>query len=132
VSPCLGGGNSAGQAAVWLARGGALVTLLHRRADLRETMSDYLIHELERYGVAIRSRGEIAELHGADGELEAVTLGSGERLPLSFLFLFLGARPSRSGETTSSRATRMASSSQVAPRARSTSSRHHLGRLCSR
>ena len=44
----VGGGNSAGQAAVWLARGGALVTLLHRRADLRETMSDYLIHELER------------------------------------------------------------------------------------
>src|SRR5205085_8018322 len=33
----VGGGNSAGQAAVWLARGGALVTLLHRRADLRET-----------------------------------------------------------------------------------------------
>ena len=36
----VGGGNSAGQAAVWLARGGALVTLLHRRADLRETMSE--------------------------------------------------------------------------------------------
>jgi thioredoxin reductase (NADPH) len=36
----VGGGNSAGQAAVWLARGGALVTLLHQRADLRETMSD--------------------------------------------------------------------------------------------
>ncbi len=35
----VGGGNSAAQAAVWLARGGALVTLLHRRADLRETMS---------------------------------------------------------------------------------------------
>ena len=34
-----------------------------------------------------------AELHGADGELEAVTLGSGERLPLSLLSLFLGARP---------------------------------------
>src|SRR5207302_3224296 len=33
----VGGGNSAGQAAVWLARGGALVTLLHRRADLGET-----------------------------------------------------------------------------------------------
>src|SRR5262249_51846011 len=39
----VGGGNSAGQAAVWLARGGALVTLLHRRGDLRETMSDYLV-----------------------------------------------------------------------------------------
>ena len=47
----VGGGNSAGQAAVWLARGGALVTLLHRRADLRETMSDYLVRDLERYGV---------------------------------------------------------------------------------
>ena len=89
----VGGGNSAGQAAVWLSRGGALVTLLHRRADLRETMSDYLLRELERYGVAIRDRSEIAELHGNDGELEAVTLKSGERLPFSFLFLFLGARP---------------------------------------
>ena len=89
----VGGGNSAGQAAVWLARGGALVTLLHRRADLRETMSDYLIRELERFGVAIRDRSEIAQLHGADGQLEAVTLRSGERLPFSFLFLFLGAQP---------------------------------------
>ena len=89
----VGGGNSAGQAAVWLARGGALVTLLHRRADLRETMSDYLIHELERYGVAVRDRSEIAALHGDDGHLAAVTLISGERLPFSFLFLFLGALP---------------------------------------
>ncbi|TML83952.1 MAG: cyclic nucleotide-binding domain-containing protein [Actinobacteria bacterium] len=67
----VGGGNSAGQAAVWLARGGALVTLLHRRANLRE----------------------IAALHGADGQLESVTLKSGKRLPFSFLFLFLGASP---------------------------------------
>ena len=89
----VGGGNSAGQAAVWLARGGALVTLLHRRADLRETMSDYLVRELERYGVAVRDRSEIAELHGDDGQLEEVTLKSGERLPFSFLFLFLGALP---------------------------------------
>jgi thioredoxin reductase (NADPH) len=89
----VGGGNSAGQAAVWLARGGALVTLLHRRADLREAMSHYLIGELERYGVVVRDRSEIAELHGAEGALEAVTLTSGETLPFSFLFLFLGARP---------------------------------------
>ena len=89
----VGGGNSAGQAAIWLARGGALVTLLHRRADLRETMSDYLVRDLERYGVVVRDRSEIAALHGDDGELEAVTLNSGERLPFSFLFLFLGARP---------------------------------------
>jgi thioredoxin reductase (NADPH) len=89
----VGGGNSAGQAAVWLAKGGALVTLLHRRADLRETMSDYLIHEVEEAGVSIRDRSEIAELHGSDGELEAVTLTDRTHLPLSFLFLFIGAKP---------------------------------------
>jgi thioredoxin reductase (NADPH) len=89
----VGGGNSAGQAAVWLARGGALVTLLHRRADLRETMSDYLVRELERHGVAVRDRSEIGALHGTDGHLEAVTLKSGERLAFSFLFFFLGASP---------------------------------------
>jgi thioredoxin reductase (NADPH) len=89
----VGGGNSAAQAAIWLARGGALVTLLHRRADLRETMSHYLIADLERYGVAVRDRSEIAALQGAEGQLEAVTLTDGERLPLSFLFLFLGAVP---------------------------------------
>jgi thioredoxin reductase (NADPH) len=89
----VGGGNSAGQAAVWLARGGALVTLLHRRSDLRETMSNYLVRELDRYGVAVRDQSEIAALHGDDGRLEAVTLKSGERLPFAFLFLFLGAVP---------------------------------------
>jgi thioredoxin reductase (NADPH) len=89
----VGGGNSAGQAAVWLARGGALVTLLHRRANLHETMSDYLIRDLERYGVAVRDRSEIAALHGTEGRVEEVTLKDGERLPFAFLFFFLGAKP---------------------------------------
>jgi thioredoxin reductase (NADPH) len=89
----IGGGNSAAQAAVWLARGGALVTLLHRRADLGETMSNYLIDELERYGVAVRDRSEVAALQGEDGRLDAVTLTDGTELPLSVLFLFLGASP---------------------------------------
>ena len=89
----VGGGNSAAQAAIWLARGGALVTLLHRRADLSETMSHYLISDLERYGVSVRDRSEIAELHGAEGRLEAVTLTDSTRLPVSYLFCFLGAVP---------------------------------------
>jgi thioredoxin reductase (NADPH) len=89
----VGGGNSAGQAAIWLARGGALVTLLHRRRDLSETMSSYLIDDLDRYGVEVRDRSEIAELHGSNDLLEAVTLTDGTRLPYSFLFLFLGAAP---------------------------------------
>jgi thioredoxin reductase (NADPH) len=89
----VGGGNSAAQAAVWLARGGALVTLLHRRADLSETMSHYLIDELDRFGVAVRDRSEIRALHGQDGRLESVTLSDGSTVALSFLFLFLGASP---------------------------------------
>jgi thioredoxin reductase (NADPH) len=89
----IGGGNSAAQAAVWLARGGALVTLLHRRGDLRETMSQYLIDELDRYGVAVRHRAEIAGLRGEQGRLRSVMLADGEQLPFSFLFLFLGATP---------------------------------------
>jgi thioredoxin reductase (NADPH) len=89
----VGGGNSAAQAAIWLVRGGALVTLLHRRSNLAETMSDYLIRDLDRYGVSVRDRSEIVALHGADGQLEAVTLGDGAKLPVSFLFLFLGAAP---------------------------------------
>ncbi len=89
----IGGGNSAAQAAIWLARSGALVTLLHRRRSLSETMSDYLIRDLDRYGVTVRDQSEIAALHGTDGQLEAVTLRDDERLPLAYLFLFLGAAP---------------------------------------
>ena len=90
----IGGGNSAAQAAVWLARGGALVTLLHRRGDLRETMSDYLVLELERYGVAVRDRSEVAELHGSRRSARGSdAAGREQRLPFSFLFLFLGAAP---------------------------------------
>jgi len=89
----VGGGNSAGQAAVWLARGGSLVTLLHRRGDLRETMSQYLIEELDRFGVLVRDRSEICMLEGTDGRLESVKLTDGDTLELSYLFFFLGASP---------------------------------------
>jgi len=89
----VGGGNSAGQAAIWLARGGALVTILHRREDLGETMSRYLINDLAEHGVAIRDRSEITALHGEDGMLDSVTVSDGESFPLSYLFLFLGAVP---------------------------------------
>ncbi len=89
----IGGGNSAAQAAIWLARGGALVTLLHRRAELGETMSNYLIRDLDRYGVAVRDRSEVEVLHGSDGRLDGVTLTDGTEVPLNFLFLFLGAAP---------------------------------------
>jgi thioredoxin reductase (NADPH) len=69
------------------------VKLLHRRASLSETMSDYLIHDLARYGVTVRDRSEVVQLHGEGGQLEAVTLTDGTRLELRSLFLFLGASP---------------------------------------
>ena len=127
----VGGGNSAGQAAVWLARGGALVTLLHRRADLRETMSDYLIHELERYGVAIRDRSEIAALHGTDGHLAAVTRSAANAFP-SRSCSFSSARcPAPSGSTTPSPATTTASFSP-APRQAWTTCSKPTSPACSR
>ncbi len=48
---------------------------------------------MTRCGVAVRDESEIAMLHGTGGQLEAVTLKSGERFPFSYLFLFLGASP---------------------------------------
>jgi thioredoxin reductase (NADPH) len=41
----------------------------------------------------VRDHAEVAALNGTKGELEAVTLQGGERLPVSVLFVFLGARP---------------------------------------
>ena len=79
-------------------------------------MSHYLIGDLERYGVSVRDRSEIAALHGCDGQLEAVTLRDGERLAFSYLFLFLGAvAVHRLARQTPSRGTSTASSSP-APR----------------
>ncbi|MGO9973362.1 MAG: NAD(P)/FAD-dependent oxidoreductase [Solirubrobacteraceae bacterium] len=43
--------------------------------------------------MAVRDRSEIAALHGTDGQLESVTLKSGQRLRFSYLFVFLGAMP---------------------------------------
>jgi hypothetical protein len=48
-------------------------------AGIDETMSHYLVRDLKRYGVAVRDRSEIAQLHGQDGQLETATLTNGER-----------------------------------------------------
>ena len=119
----VGGGNSAGQAAVWLARGGALVTLLHRRADLHETMSDYLVRELERYGVAVRDRSEIAALHGSDGisKPSPSRAASACRSPSCSSSSARGRAPT--GWATPWRVTRTASSSRARARMPTTCSR---------
>jgi len=94
----VGGGNSAGQAAVHLAQYAAQVTLLVRRSTLAETMSDYLVQELEATpNIAVRYHTETVEGHG-DGRLTGLTLkdrtsGGTETVPATALFVLIGAEP---------------------------------------
>jgi thioredoxin reductase (NADPH) len=94
----VGGGNSAGQAAMFLSRNSASCRLLIRGEDLARSMSRYLIDELAgRPQVELLARSEIVELQG-DDRLEAVVIqdrGSGERRTLAAkaLFVFIGASP---------------------------------------
>ncbi|MBV8218220.1 MAG: FAD-dependent oxidoreductase [Solirubrobacterales bacterium] len=94
----VGGGNSAGQAAMFLSQGAASCRLMIRGGDLGKSMSRYLIDELEnRPQVELMSYTEIVELKG-DPALEAVVVvdnRTGERreLEAKALFVFIGADP---------------------------------------
>jgi thioredoxin reductase (NADPH) len=94
----VGGGNSAGQAAVHLSRYAARVTLVCRRGSLVETMSSYLIDEIDAAdNIEVRPRSEVAGCSG-DGLLEAITLrdsisGDSETVPAAALFVLIGAEP---------------------------------------
>jgi thioredoxin reductase (NADPH) len=97
----IGGGNSAGQAALHLARYARHVTLLVRGASLAASMSEYLIAQLDatrnvgiRYGTAVLDGRE------EDGCLAALTLGEqhggpggGEEVPAGGLFVLIGSVP---------------------------------------
>lgn len=92
----VGGGNSAGQAALFLSRRARKVYVLIRGDDLNKGMSRYLVDRtLRRGNIEVLSSTEIRELRGEDA-LESVTIEdnrSGERrtLPLKALFVFVGA-----------------------------------------
>jgi thioredoxin reductase (NADPH) len=94
----VGGGNSAGQATVFLSRYASQLRLVVRGASLEESMSRYLadrIHQMESVEVLLHH--EVRELEG-DDSLQAVVLEdnrSGERrtLPAKALFVFIGAEP---------------------------------------
>lgn len=94
----VGGGNSAGQAAVHLAKHAKQVAILVRRNTLAETMSRYLIDEIEgQANIDVRYRTEIVD-GGGDGELESLTLtdsasGETETVPADAVFVLIGARP---------------------------------------
>jgi thioredoxin reductase (NADPH) len=93
-----GGGNSAGQAAVFLSGSAARVTLIVREHDLGEQMSRYLIDQLIRIAnVHVTTGAEVRELHG-DSALEAVTVadrrtGARRVVQARALFVFIGMTP---------------------------------------
>ena len=94
----VGGGNSAGQAAMFLSRHASQCRLLIRGGDLGKSMSRYLVDQIERNDlVQVCLHSEVVELGGAR-ELKTVTIadsGSGERTTVraKALFVFIGASP---------------------------------------
>jgi thioredoxin reductase (NADPH) len=94
----VGGANSAGAAAIHLARYAKRVTLLARRASIADTMSDYLVRELESYSnLEIRTNTEIIDARG-DGRLQGLVLrnnatGSTDEIPAAAVFILIGAAP---------------------------------------
>jgi thioredoxin reductase (NADPH) len=95
----VGGGNSAGQAAVFLADKGSAVTVVIRTADLNARMSRYLVDRVVRHPrIDVMTSTNVVGLEGA-GTLQAVRVDGpgGERLvPAAALFSFIGADPETS------------------------------------
>lgn len=94
----VGGGNSAGQAAMYLSRTAKHVHVLVRGASLALSMSDYLLSRLEAEpSITIHYESEISGLHG-EGHLEAVSIhdkatGEMRRIDSRGAFIMVGAAP---------------------------------------
>jgi thioredoxin reductase (NADPH) len=100
----VGGGNSAGQAAMYLSRFARRVTIVVRGYGLAESMSAYLIDQIAATpNVSVRTRTAVASAHGAGADalarrLEGVNLlnvdtGAQEQCAAAGLFIFIGAAP---------------------------------------
>ena len=94
----LGGGNSAGQAALLLAQYARRVVLVAIESSLEETMSAYLVQRIRRQdNIEVRLRSTVVEAEG-NGHLERLVIknletGETERVPAQGLFVFIGATP---------------------------------------
>ena len=92
----VGGGNSAGQAAMHLARYAAEVQIVVRRESLRETMSTYLIEQIEGTpNIRVRPGTELARVEG-NGHVERVALKHGDTVEIEgvdAVFVFIGTKP---------------------------------------
>jgi thioredoxin reductase (NADPH) len=95
----IGGGNSAGQAAIHLAKYATHVTILVRSATLAVSMSDYLIRQLEGTpNITIRHRAEVVGGVEEDGMLGGITIrdldsGTDGFEPVTGLFVLIGSLP---------------------------------------
>lgn len=95
----VGAGNSAGQAAVYLASQVEKVWMLVRGPGLEATMSRYLVDRIASLpNVEVVTRAEICGVEGAEGALQSLTWrdrrsGQETRRPIRHLFLFIGAEP---------------------------------------
>jgi len=93
----IGGGNSAGQAAIHFARYAARVTLVVRGTSLKEPMSSYLITEINANEIIdVRFETRVVAAHGT-GQLDQLTLRDGQsrtvQVPADALFALIGAQP---------------------------------------
>lgn len=94
----IGAGNSAGQAAIYLAQFAANVIMLVRGDSLAKSMSQYLIERIETTpNIQVRLQSGVAAVHG-NSHLESVTIqdqstGQEEVCPAAALFIFIGAVP---------------------------------------
>jgi thioredoxin reductase (NADPH) len=91
----VGGANSAGQAALHLARR-TKVTILYRGESLAKSMSHYLVDRIESMPeITVRLNAKVVETHGAE-TLEEITIDEGgvvSKIPATALFVFVGAEP---------------------------------------
>jgi thioredoxin reductase (NADPH) len=98
----VGGGNSAGQAAVFLASSASRVHMMIRGDGLSATMSQYLIDRIAANPrIVLHTRTEVVGLQGDRSGLTGVTwrnrdTGEEEQCPMRNLFLFVGADPNTS------------------------------------
>ena len=94
----VGGGNSAGQGAMYLARYAKQVQMIIRRDSLRDTMSQYLIDQIAKTpNIRLRPRTEVERVEG-NGQVQRVAVvsldnGLSQVEEADALFVFIGARP---------------------------------------
>ena len=97
----VGGANSAGQAAIYLADLGCTVSLIVRGTAITSKMSSYLADRVTAHErIRINTSSDVTELHG-DGQLESITVTSSSsgatiEVPATALFCFVGAVPGTS------------------------------------